>query len=66
VRTIAEIKLQFIKEKETSNTIRYAEVEDAAGNPPQVKTIYLQKFAAKSLGNPEKITVTIQVAGPEE
>jgi hypothetical protein len=62
VRDTPEIKLQFTKEKETSNTIRYAEVENEEGSPPQIKTIYLQKFAAKKLGDPEKITVIIQAS----
>jgi hypothetical protein len=62
VRDTSEIKLQFTKEKETSNTIRYAEVENEEGSPPQIKTIYLQKFAAKKLGDPEKITVIIHAS----
>ncbi len=53
-----EIKLQFVKEKETSNTIRYAEVENDE-MPPQIKTLYVQKFAIKKFGNPDKISVKI-------
>ncbi len=56
---MAEIKLEFVKEKETANTIRFQEVETDE-MPLQIRTIYLQKFAFKKLGNPEKITVTIQ------
>ena len=48
-----------MKEKETSNTVRYAEVESDE-MPPQIKTLYIQKFAIKKLGNPEKISVTIE------
>lgn len=49
----------FELEKETKNTIRYAEV--AEGQPPVIGTIYVQKWALK--GTPKKIKVTLEVEG---
>jgi hypothetical protein len=51
------VTIKFAKDKETTGTIRYAEVvpdDDVA----RVKNVYLQKFFAKELGFPETITVT--------
>ncbi len=53
------IELKFVKEKDTKNTIRFAEQERDDG-PPVVGTLYIQKYALKQLGNPETLTVTIQ------
>jgi len=55
-------KLQIILEKEriTKNTIRYAELEDE--QPPIVRSLYIQKFGVKKLGDPQKIKVTIEPA----
>jgi hypothetical protein len=50
----------FTVEKETKNTIRYQEV--VSTEPPVVGTIYIQKYAANKLGNPSKITVTVEAA----
>jgi len=49
----------FVKEKTTKNTIRYQ--EETKGQPPKVRTIYIQQWA---LGNPppEKIKVTVEEA----
>jgi hypothetical protein len=51
--------LSFTLERETKNTIRYA--EDADGNPPAIGTLYVQKWL---LGNepPERLTITIDAA----
>ena len=49
----------FELEKETKNTIRYAEV--AEGQPPVIGTIYVQKWALK--GIPKKVKVTLEVEG---
>jgi hypothetical protein len=48
--------LTFTLERETKNTIRYA--EDANGKPPAIGTLYVQKWL---LGNepPRKLTITI-------
>jgi hypothetical protein len=48
--------LTFTLERETKNTIRYA--EDASGKPPAIGTLYVQKWL---LGNepPRKLTITI-------
>ena len=58
------IQVQFTKERETPNTVRYAEVVPD-GDPAVIRTMYLQKFAAKQLGNPDSITVTIDAFPPE-
>ena len=49
----------FVKEKITKNTIRYQ--EETEGQPPKVRTIYIQNWV---LGNPapEKIKVTVEEA----
>jgi hypothetical protein len=52
------VVIEFVKEKDTPNTVRYAEVvpdDDAA----KIRTLYLQKHFTKALGNPERILVTI-------
>jgi hypothetical protein len=52
------VTITFARDKETTGTIRYAEVvpdDDVA----RVKNVYLQKFFAKELGLPDAITVTI-------
>jgi hypothetical protein len=48
--------LIFTLERETKNTIRYA--EDANGNPPAIGTLYVQKWL---LGKepPRKLTITV-------
>ena len=48
--------LTFTLERETKNTIRYA--EDADGKPPAIGTLYVQKWL---LGKepPQKLTLTI-------
>lgn len=56
---MATVSLEFEYERDTKNTVRFAEtVED--GDPTLVGTLYLQKFANKELGNPERIRVTIE------
>jgi hypothetical protein len=48
--------LTFTLERETKNTIRYA--EDASGKPPAIGTLYVQKWL---LGNepPRRLTITV-------
>jgi hypothetical protein len=51
-------EFEFQIEKETKNTIRYAEVTD--GKPPAIGTIYLQKwFLGKKV--PERVKVIIEM-----
>jgi hypothetical protein len=47
----------FEFEKETKNTIRYAEI--AKGEPPVIGTLYVQKWALPE--SPKKIKVTLEV-----
>jgi hypothetical protein len=56
-----KIERDFELEKETKNTIRYAEVAQE-GQPPVIGTIYVQKWVLK--GTPKKLKVTVDV--PEE
>lgn len=53
------ITANFVREKETKNTIRFQ--EEVGENPPIIGTLYVQKFAVNKLGNPNKLTVTITV-----
>lgn len=55
------ITLQFAAEKETPNTVRYAEIV-ADNDVARVKTLYIQKATAEELGFPEVITVTIEAS----
>jgi hypothetical protein len=52
------IKASFELEKETKNTIRYAEKPEA-GKPPVIGTIYIQKWALPE-PTPQIITVTVE------
>ena len=52
------IKASFELEKETKNTIRYAEKPEA-GKPPVIGTIYIQKWALPE-PTPQSITVTVE------
>lgn len=56
-------KLTFTLERETKNTIRYA--EDTSGKPPAIGTLYVQKWL---LGNepPKTLIVTIADSDDEE
>lgn len=48
--------IQFTLEKETKNSVRYAEVP-AEGQPPIIGSIYVQKWYA---GNSKNIAITIE------
>ena len=50
------IVLQFVKEKDTKNTVRFTEVPEE-GKPPVMGTIYLQKWAVTTA---QALTVTIE------
>lgn len=50
------MEIVFKKERETKNTIRYAE----EGDIPQIGTLYIQKFAAAQAGLKDKIKVIIK------
>jgi len=57
------VTIQLRKERETKNTIRFEEMENAEGNPPLIGTLYVQKWALKRLGDPGRLTLTLE-AGP--
>jgi hypothetical protein len=50
--------ITFVKERETKNTVRFAEqtTDDAT---PVVGTLYVQNDALSALGNPDSLSVTI-------
>jgi hypothetical protein len=49
--------LTFTLERETKNTIRYA--EDADGKPPAIGTLYVQKWLLEK-EPPKTLTITIE------
>ena len=55
---MSEMKIEFEREKETKNTVRFQEVPNK-GEPPRVGTLYIQKWAVGS--DVTKLTVTIEV-----
>ena len=57
-----KIKVILRKARETKNTVRYEEVESESGEPPVIGTLYVQKWALRRLGSPEKLTVTLTAA----
>lgn len=48
--------IQFVKEKETKNTVKFEEVEQP-GKPKMIGSLYVQKWAA---GDAAKLTVTVE------
>ena len=48
--------LTFTLERETKNTVRYA--EDTDGKPPAIGTLYVQKHIVGT-NPPQKLTITI-------
>lgn len=59
----SEVVVTLKQARETKNTVRFEEVEDPAGNPPAIGTLYVQKHIVRRLGNPETIQVTVSAAG---
>ena len=55
------ITLEFTKEKDTKNAVRFAEVTDL--DRGIVGSIYVLKSSLESLGNPTNIVVTITAVG---
>ncbi len=53
------ITVYFDKEKDTKNTVKFAERERDDG-PPVMGTAYVQKYVLKQLGNPNSIKLTIE------
>jgi len=55
------VTLHFEIERETKNTVRYAEVAES-GQPPRIGTLYVQKWA---LGEPPPQRLVVTIAGEE-
>ncbi len=51
--------LTFVREKDTKNTVRYAE-STPPGQAPVVGTLYVQKSWLASTSPPERLLVTIK------
>lgn len=50
------LELQFTKERETKNTVRFSE----DGKQQAIGTLYVQKSALAKIGDPEALSVTIE------
>jgi hypothetical protein len=57
---VEPLKATLTKARETKNTVRYEEPE--TDQPLVIGTLYMHKWAAKRLEDPETITVTIAPA----
>lgn len=51
-----KLELIFEKERDTKNTVRYAEI----GDVPNIGTIYIQKHAVAKTGLKDRIKVTVE------
>ncbi len=51
------VKVKFSKERDTKNTVRFAEEGDPEDN--KIGTVYLKKATVAELGSPEDIEVTV-------
>ena len=54
--------ITLVKEKETANTIRFQE-EAPDDAEPKIGTVYVRKLAAKELGDPTRIKLTVEAVG---
>jgi len=59
---VEELTVEFVQERETKNTVRFQEQESPRGDPPVIGTLYLQKWALRRLGNPERVSVIVRRA----
>jgi hypothetical protein len=57
------IQVEFTKEKETKNAVRFAEVLEDGMDRGIVGSIYVLKEYLEDLNSPEKIIVTITPVG---
>lgn len=58
------ITVEFSAERQTKNTIRFAEVENDLGPAPVIGTLYVKKWALGQMGSdkvPSKLRVTMEV-----
>lgn len=51
-----QLTVKFTKEKETINKVRFQEEFDGE---PVIDKLYVSKVQLKKIGNPEKLTLTI-------
>jgi hypothetical protein len=52
------VRLEFEREKETKNTVRYRAVDEFAGVP----MVYLDKRLVARLGNPPSLSLTLEAS----
>jgi hypothetical protein len=55
-----KLTITFVHERETKNTVRYAEQVADPKMTPFVGTLYLRKEGVQALGNPPTLVVTIE------
>ena len=55
------MKIQFKKEKETKNTVKFEEVPEK-GKPPVIGSLYVQKWAA---GDANSVVITLELDNGE-
>jgi hypothetical protein len=56
--TAEQVALTFCRERETANTVRFAEL--AEDGEAVVGKLYVRKAAFAQLGSPERLTVTLR------
>ena len=55
---MAQMKVEFVKERDTKNTVMFME-QPKDGQAEAIGRLYVQKSAMETLGQPEKLTVTL-------
>jgi hypothetical protein len=55
-----KVTVEFDREKETKTAIRFSEVE--SDEPERMGTLYVKKYLLKRMGDPKRITVTLEAA----
>lgn len=56
------IVVRFVRERESKNAVRFEEVTKE-GEPPKVRTLYVQKWV---IGGAQQLEVTINIVPPDE
>ena len=63
--TMPEIVVEFIKERDTKNTVKFEAVVGDGRDRGAVGSLYVLKKDLEKIGSPQKIRVTIEVGGEE-
>lgn len=54
------VEIVFIAERDTKNTVRYAEHVPAGREPRTRSPLYIKKDTLKRLGNPDRLKITLE------